>query len=180
MLIIMDFYTYLCFLPPKNILGFKPGNDQGSLCFYALATGSLVAGSPAFPPGHPGSAPGREPRSLSRPAHCCLPEIMIVCFLSPWLEKTQFHRILWYIISPCVSVLHLFYLSSLLLSVGCFAVLVIEPRAADIAGVWLSSKILFFLQLSLQAWSPITESLYTYMIFLIYFLLLDNSSEIFC
>ena len=65
----------------------------------------------------------------------------------------------------CVSALHLFSLSSLLLSVGCFAVLVIEPRAADIAGVWLSSKILFFLQLSLQAWSPITESLYTYMIF---------------
>ena len=64
-----------------------------------------------------------------------------------------------------MSVLRLFCLSSLLLSVGCFAVLVIEAGAADIAGVWLSSKIVLFLQLSLQAWSTMTENLYTYMIF---------------
>ena len=58
------------------------------------------------------------------------------------------------IILPCVSVLHLFSLSSFLLNVGCFTVLVVETRAADIAGVWLSSKILVFLQISPQAWEP--------------------------
>ena len=124
-----------------------------------------MAGSPASHPGHPGSAPGGEPRSLSRPAHGCLPEITAVRFLSPWLEEALLRRILCRVISPCGSVLRLFCLSSLLLSVRCFAALVIEPRAADIAGVWLSSKILLFLQLSLQAWSTMPENLYTYMIF---------------
>ena len=57
--------------------------------------------------------------------------------------------------------------------------MVIEAGAADIAGVWLSSKIVLFLQLSLQAWSTMTEFIHIHD-FLIYFLLLDNSSEIFC
>lgn len=110
-------------------------NDRGSLCFYTLGHGRSRGWAVLLSiQGTPCSAPGREPRSLSRPAHCCLPRSRRT-FSVTLVEKALTGRILCRVISPpvclcCVSsVCHLLFLS-----VGCFTVLVIETRAAIYRG----------------------------------------------